>query len=327
MRVLIWHVHGSWATSFLQGPHEYLVPVNAERDADGRGRARTWDWPGSVREVTADELATTPFDLVVLQRPHEEQLLRSWTGLRAGEDVPAVYVEHNTPPGDAVRSVHPLADRPDVPIVHVTPFNRAYWDCGTTPTHVVEHGVVDPGHRYTGEWPRAAVVMNEPVRRTRVLGTDLLPTIAESVPLDVFGMGVTPLAEADWARRVWTYEDLPQDIMHDEVARRRVYVHTARWTSLGLSLIEAMFLGLPVVAFAGTEAPRAVGDGGVTSADPRAMRDAAARFVAEPMLAEETGAAARERARARFGLERFLADWEAVLDDVADGVRSPATLR
>ena len=33
MRILIWHVHGSWATSFVQGPHDYLVPVNAERNA------------------------------------------------------------------------------------------------------------------------------------------------------------------------------------------------------------------------------------------------------------------------------------------------------
>ncbi|MGH1561695.1 glycosyltransferase [Mumia sp. DW29H23] len=317
MRVLIWHVHGSWATSFVQGPHDYLVPVNAARDADGRGRARTWDWPSSVREVTAEELADVTLDAVVLQRPHEEGLLRAWTGLRAGVDLPAVYVEHNTPPGDAVRARHPYADRPDVPVVHVTPFNRAYWDCGSTPTYVVEHGIPDPGHRFTGEWPRAAVVMNEPVRRTRVLGTDLLPAIAPAVPLDVFGMGVAPLAEADWAAgRVWAFEDLPQERMHEEVARRRVYVHTARWTSLGLSLLEAMFLGLPVVAFAGTEAPRAVGDGGVTSTDPRTLREAAARFVAEPTLAEETGAAARERARARFGLERFLADWEAVLDEV-----------
>ena len=36
--------------------------------------------------------------------------------------------------------------------------------------------------------------------------------------------------------RVETYEDLPQSQMHAELARRRVYVHLTRWTSLGLSL-------------------------------------------------------------------------------------------
>jgi hypothetical protein len=33
--------------------------------------------------------------------------------------------------------------------------------------------------------------------------------------------------------------------MHGELARRRVYIHPLRWTSLGLSLIEAMQLAMP----------------------------------------------------------------------------------
>src|SRR6202008_674158 len=45
MRVLHWHVHGSWSTAFVRGPHTHLVPVTPDRDADGRGRARTFDWP------------------------------------------------------------------------------------------------------------------------------------------------------------------------------------------------------------------------------------------------------------------------------------------
>ena len=51
---------------------------------------------------------------------------------------------------------------------------------------------------------------------------------------------------------------MPQDRLHDEMARRRVYLHPIRWTSLGLSLIEAMHLGMPVVALATTEAAEAV---------------------------------------------------------------------
>lgn len=32
MNILIWHVHGSWLTSFVQGPHTYLVPVTPTGD-------------------------------------------------------------------------------------------------------------------------------------------------------------------------------------------------------------------------------------------------------------------------------------------------------
>ena len=75
MRILTWHVHGSWTTSFVHGPHTYLLPVVADRGPDGRGRAETWDWPAAAVELTPEELADTAFDIVLLQRPHELELL------------------------------------------------------------------------------------------------------------------------------------------------------------------------------------------------------------------------------------------------------------
>ena len=84
--------------------------------------------------------------------------------------------------------------------------------------------------------------------------------------------------------------------MHDEMARRRVYVHPLRWTSLGLSLLEAMHLGMPVVALATTEAHEAVPpEAGVCSTGRRpAVRELRA-LVAEP----DAGPARWARPRAR----------------------------
>ena len=78
-----------------------------------------------------------------------------------GRDVRAIYLEHNAPQGRIAEMRHPAADRDDLTVVHVTHFNALFWDCGTTPVRVIEHGVVDPGYRYTGELPRAAVAINE----------------------------------------------------------------------------------------------------------------------------------------------------------------------
>lgn len=316
MRILMWHVHGSWTTSFVQGDHEYLLPLTPGRDSDGLGRARTWDWPASAVEVPYDELGDADFDVVLLQRPHELELAERWTGRRPGRDVPAAYVEHNTPGAEVPYTRHPLADQSRIPIVHVTHFNRLFWDCGSARTDVVEHGIVDPGHRYSGDWARAAVVVNDPVRRGRAVGTDLLPVLARTAALDVFGMRVHQLQDAlDIPRdRLWTFEDLPQERMHQEMARRRVYVHTARWTSLGLSLLEAMHLGMPVVALATTEVVAAVPpEAGVVSTRAEELAAAVWRFVHDPSEAQAVGAAAREAALSRYGLGRFLADWDARL--------------
>jgi glycosyltransferase involved in cell wall biosynthesis len=310
MRVLLWHVHGSWTTAFVQGRHQVVVPVLPDRGPDGRGRARTWDWPATVEERTPDELRDDRFDVVVLQRPHElGELCEAWTGRRPGRDVPAVYVEHNAPQGRVNEMRHPAADRDDLTVVHVTHFNDLFWDCGSTPTRVVEHGIVDPGERYTGELPRAAVVINEARRRARVTGTDLLRRLNGDVPIDLFGMDAGALGG---------YEDVPQDRMHDELARRRVYLHPIRWTSLGLSLLEAMHLGMPVVALATTEAPEAVPpQAGVVSTRVDVLREAVRRFVREPEAARDAGRAARRAALDRYGLERFLADWDDLLTEVA----------
>jgi glycosyltransferase involved in cell wall biosynthesis len=324
VRVLIWHVHGSWTTAFVEGRHEYLLPVTPDRDADGLGRARTWDWPASAREVTPAQLAEEPPDVVVLQRMRDLDLVREWLRMEPGRDLPAVFLEHNAPglePGDGPvpYTRHPLADRDDIPIAHVTHFNRLFYDNGRAPTAVIEHGIVDPGERWTGELARAAVVTNEPVRRGRTVGADLLPGLAEVAPVDVFGMGLTGLHQAYGLdpERVGLFDDPPQAEMHTQLARRRVYVHPVRWTSLGLSLLEAMHLGMPVVALATTEVVEAVPEeAGVLSTRPERLWAAVRDFLHDEDAARLAGKAARSAALERYGLARFLADWDALLEEV-----------
>lgn len=314
-RVLLWHVHGSWTTSFVQGAHDYLLPTLPERGPWGLGRAGR-DWPDRVREVPADRLADTEVDVVVLQRPEELDLARKW--LR--REVPAIYVEHNTPKGDVPNSRHPMADRPDLPLVHVTHFNQLMWDCGSTPTTVVEHGVVDPGPRYLGDLARAAVVVNEPVRRWRVTGTDLLPRFASVAPLDVFGMGLDGLRDrlGVGPDRLVEVGDLNTGGLHEALARRRFYLHPLRWTSLGLSLIEAMHLGMPVVVLACTEAVLAVPpEAGFLSTRIDDLARGAAELIADPALARQMGKQAREFALARYGLAAFLRHWDRLLMEVS----------
>jgi Glycosyl transferases group 1 len=309
VRILLWHLHGAWTTAFVHGAHDYVVPVVPGHGPDGMGIARTYAWPERVVELSPERLRHEHFDVVVLQRPHElERLAEEWTGRRPGRDVPAVYVEHNAPQGRIADMRHPAADRPDLLLVHVTNFNALFWDSGRTPVRVIEHGIVDPGHRYTGELPRAAVVINEARRRARVTGTDLIDRFAQAAPVDLFGIDAGPLGGV---------EDLPQADLHTEMARRRVYVHPIRWTSLGLSLIEAMHLGMPVVALATTEVAEAVPpDAGAVSTRIDTLARAMRRFIDDPEEARERGHVARAAALEHYGLERFLGDWDETLREV-----------
>ncbi|GGT93820.1 hypothetical protein GCM10010244_18900 [Streptomyces coeruleorubidus] len=112
--------------------------------------------------------------------------------------------------------------------------------------------------------------------------------------------------------------ELTQAELHSAMARRRVYVHPVRWTSLGLSLLEAMHLGMPVVALATTEVTEAVPPGaGVVSNRIDELTRAVRDFVADPLHARMVGEGARAAALARYGLSRFLDDWERLLKEVA----------
>jgi glycosyltransferase involved in cell wall biosynthesis len=102
------------------------------------------------------------------------------------------------------------------------------------------------------------------------------------------------------------------------MARRRVYLHPIRWTSLGLSLIEAMHLGMPVVALGTTEVAEAVPPvAGAVSTDVGVLRRELAALIADPQEARRRGCAARATALARYGLDRFLADWDRLLEEVS----------
>jgi glycosyltransferase involved in cell wall biosynthesis len=221
-----------------------------------------------------------------------------------------VYVEHDCPRGEVPHTRHHLADRGDVPLVHVTHFNALMWDSGRAPSTVIEHGVVDPGPRWTGELARLGVVVNDPARRGRLVGSDLVPLFAGIAPVDVFGMNT------DQVPGVTAY-DLPQAEMHEQLARRRLYLHPFRWTSLGLALVEAMHLGMPVVALATTEAVEAVPPAaGACSNRMEVLTGAVRRLLCDREAAAEAGRVARGAALARYGLDRFLHDWDRLLKEV-----------
>lgn len=319
MRILLWHVHGGWTDAFVQGGHEYLLPTDDERSSWGFGRGGR-DWPESAMELSPESLHDEAVDIVVLQRVEEIGLAEQLLGRRLGRDVPAVFLEHNTPQPHAVTTRHPLGVRSDIPLVHVTHFNDLVWDSGDARTVVIEHGIPDPGHRYTGSVARMAFVVNEPVRRWRITGTDLLPRFTSAGGIDAFGMDARALPEAlgPAARDVRPIGDLAPSELHAELADRRLYLHLARWTSLGLSLLEAMHLGLPVVALQTTEAARAVPPGaGFLSTSVDELVAGARLLLEDPDAAARVGATAREAALERYNLARFLRDWDALFGDLA----------
>jgi glycosyl transferase family 1 len=324
LRVLTWHVHGSYLESLGWLDHEILVPVRPGRPDGYGGRPADADWPDSIREVAADEVRDIDVDVVLFQSQRnylEDQFEILSDAQRRG---PRVYLEHDPPRGHPTDTKH-VVDNRDVLLVHVTAFNDLMWDSGRTPTRVIEHGVTVPdGVAWSGELDRGIVVVNNLDRRGRRLGADIFERAREAVPLDLAGMG---------SERLGGLGAFSRRELAALVARYRFFFHPIRYTSFGMAACEAMMLGAPIVALATTEMPTVIENGvsGYIDTSVPRLIDAMRELLSRPNLAREMGERARQVAIERFGIARFARDWDAVLreavghTEAADSRRRVAT--
>jgi glycosyltransferase involved in cell wall biosynthesis len=202
----------------------------------------------------------------------------------------------------------------DVLLVHCTHFNRLMWDSGDTPTRVIEHGVVEPKARYSGELARGLVVINDIASRGRRLGFDIYERTRKDVALDLVGMGSQAAGGLG-------------EVLHAELAafaaRYRFFFNPIRYTSMGLAVIEAMMVGLPIVALATTELVSVIRDGqnGFIDTDISCLLERMKALLADRELAMHLGQEARRTALQRFNIGRFVADWNVALAEVT-GIRN-----
>jgi hypothetical protein len=309
LKILTWHTHGSYLYYLTQVPHQFHVLSRPGRPPGYGGRSGHIPWGDNVIDMPVDEARHQQFDCILFQ--DDDQYLKDQYEFLtpAQRSLPRIYLEHDTPRAHPTDMRHPIDD-PDMLLVHVTHFNALMWDNGRMPTRVVEHGVmVPPDVHYSGETARGLVIVNHLARRGRRLGADVFAHARRRVPLDLVGMGADELGGIG-------------EVLHAQLpafaARYRFLFNPIRYTSLGLAVIEAMMVGLPVVALATTEVATVIENGrsGYIDTDVDALIERMQELLADPALARELGAGARMRAQERFGIGRFIDDWMRVFAEV-----------
>lgn len=303
LRILTWHVHGSYLAYLARGPYELILPVKPGRPEGFGGRSGPFVWPDRVREAAADDVRRIPIDLVLTQSRRNWEIDRLELCSDEQLRLPQVHLEHD-PPREVPTDTHHFVDDPDALLVHVTHFNALMWDNGRTPTVVIEHGVSVPeGIRWTGERERGLVVVNGLGTRGRRLGADVFTEIRKQVSLDLVGIDAQPMGGLG---------EVPHAELPTFSAPYRFFFNPIRYTSLGLAVCEAMLLGMPVVGLATTEMATAVRNGvnGYVDTNPARLVEVMQELLADRGLAERLGAGARQIARERFGIQRFTRDWQ-----------------
>ena len=309
LNVLIWQIHGSYLNTLVQAPHRFYLPTKPGKPEGYGGRGPTYLWSPETIDVPAKEVRGLDMDLIIYQTP-KNFFEDAWATLTPEQRaLPAIYLEHNTPQGRINEMVHPVND-PGVLLVHVTHFNDLFWDCRETPTRVIDHAVMPatPEGGYTGELEKGVSLVNDLPRRKRVVGGDIFARAREEVPLDLFGFN---------SKEVGGFGDLPQAEVHERMKAYRFYFNPIRYTSLPLSVLEAMEIGLPVVALATTELVTVIKDGenGFIDTNVENLIRRMRGLLSDPEEARRIGEAGRRTVQEQFNLKRFVVNWEGAFEE------------
>ena len=171
-----------------------------------------------------------------------------------------------------------------------------------------KHSVAsDPTLRYDGHRREGIVVVNELQRRGRMAGFDLFDQLRQHVPLTTAGMKSAEIGRLG---------EIHYRHLHRRVAEYRFLFSPMRYSSLPLAVIEAMTIGMPMVIQNNVH--------GFVSADPDELLDRMRYLLDNPDEAKRMGDNARQLALSRFGLARFVRDWNMLFSEVTATHSTPA---
>ena len=228
--------------------------------------------------------------------------------LRKNKDrFPRFTLEHD-PPREVPTDTRHVVNDPDMLLVHVTHFNNLMWDNNKTRSTVIDHGVmVDKSVVYTGELDKGIVVINGIVKRGRRLGYDVFRKVREKIPLDIVGM---------FSEDAGGLGEINNRELSAFIAKYRFFFNPIRYTSLGLSVCEAMMTGVPIVGLATTEMAVTVKNdySGYVHTDIDFLIGKMQMLLDNPEKAMELGQGAKQTANERFNIERFKQDWLNTLE-------------
>ncbi|KAB8315968.1 glycosyltransferase [Tolypothrix campylonemoides VB511288] len=315
LRILTWHIHGSYLHYLTQSHHHFYLPVKPERPEGYGGRLGGFPWSDNVHDVSAQEVRNLQFDCILFQS-RKNYLEDQYEILSESQRrLPRIYLEHD-PPREHPTDTQHIVDDPDVLLVHVTHFNQLMWNSGRTPTRVIEHGVMIPDDvRYTGELERGLVVVNGLRSRGRRLGVDVFERVRQEIPLDLVGMG---------AEKLDGLGEIPHHQLPAFASRYRFFFNPIRYTSLGLAVCEAMMVGLPIIGLATTEMVTVVEKGvsGYVDTDINKLIDKMHQLLNSQTHAQKLSQGAIATAQKRFNIQRFSQDWDKAFQSVISPLSS-----
>ncbi len=197
--------------------------------------------------------------------------------------------------------------------VFISEWSRDKWGWGANEADVIHHGVdtesFKPAEKERGNYILSAV--NDWIGRGSILGFDIWQRVTKGLP--VRPLGDTPglsVASNNTEELVKEYQDA------------RIFINTSRISPIPSVLLEAMACGCACVSTSNCMIPDIIKNGhnGFLTNNEQEMRYYLERLMKEPDLAVELGKNARQTIIDMFPLDKFVQNWDNLLQRAANKV-------
>lgn len=218
---------------------------------------------------------------------------------------------------EALRRLYLEQQLADVPVIYVSHYVARNWGLpGRVILHSVDNGDYYP---YRGEKEAALTVAHFFKERDVQLGYSLhQQVVRDDIPYRI--VGHNPTLPNSGPAESW-------DELKSYYRDYRLYLNTTAWGG-SLALLEALAAGIPVVTtprLGGRKHIVRGGYSGFVSKDPGELRASVEYLLANPEVAHLMGQRAKEAVREKHGRERFIREWQEVLEEATALRRVPLT--
>ena len=101
LRILVWHVHGSYLYYLTQSAHKFYLPSSPERAGDLAGKWGHIPWGDNVMDVPVQEVRNLDLDVILFQLPGQYLTQQDEILSDAQRKLPRIYLEHDPPHAQA----------------------------------------------------------------------------------------------------------------------------------------------------------------------------------------------------------------------------------
>jgi len=119
LRILTWHIHGSYLYYLTQSQHHFYLPVKSGRPEGYGGRLGSFPWSDNVYDVPASEVKNLKFDCILFQSKRNYLEDQYEILSESQRRLPLIYLEHD-PPREHPTDTRHFVDDPNILLVHVT---------------------------------------------------------------------------------------------------------------------------------------------------------------------------------------------------------------